>query len=152
MRVAIGSDHAGYQLKNRLRDSLHAEGYDVLDLGAHAPQPSDYPDFASLVGRAVASRDAERGVLVCGTGIGVCIAANKIPGIRAASVSEPVSARLAREHNDANVVCFGERIVGPDLAEEIVHVFLATPFSNGERHVRRIAKLAELENIMQNAK
>lgn len=145
MRVAIGSDHAGYQLKNRLRDTLHAEGYEVLDLGAHAPHPSDYSDFAALVGKAVASGDVERGVLVCGTGIGVCIAANKVQGVRAASVSEPVSARMAREHNDANIICFGERIVGPDLAEEIVHVFLATPFSNGERHVRRIAKVAELE-------
>jgi len=146
MRVAIGSDHAGFQLKNRLRDTLHAQGYEVVDLGTHSPQRCDYSDFASLVGSAVASGDADRGVLVCGTGIGVSIAANKVRGIRAAAVSDPVSARMAREHNDANIVCFGERIVGPDLAEEIVRTFLTTSFSDIARHARRIAKIAELEN------
>lgn len=146
MRVAIGSDHAGYLLKNRLRDVLHAQGHEVLDYGAHGPQPVDYPDFASQVGHAVASGKAERGVLVCGTGIGVCIAANKVRGVRAASVSEPVSARMAREHNDANIICFGERIVGSDLAEEIVYTFLTTRFSEVDRHARRIAKIAELES------
>jgi ribose 5-phosphate isomerase B len=145
MKVAIGSDHAGFQLKNRLRDSLHAEGHEVVDLGTHSSQRCDYTDFAARVGAAVAAGEAERGVLVCGTGIGVSIAANKIHGIRAAAVSDPVSARMSREHNDANIVCFGERIVGPDLAEEIVHTFLATPFSEIERHARRIAKIAELE-------
>lgn len=146
MRVAIGSDHAGYQLKNRLRGILRAEGHEVLDFGAHGPQPVDYPDYAARVGQAIASGAAERGVLICGTGIGVCIAANKVRGIRAASVSEPVSARMAREHNDANVICFGERIVGADLAEEIVHTFLNTPFSHIDRHARRIAQISDLEN------
>lgn len=146
MKIAIGSDHAGFHLKNRLRDMLRAEGHHVLDLGADSPEASDYPDFAAQVGRAVASGMAERGVLVCGTGAGICIAANKIPGVRAAAVSEPVTARLARSHNDANIVCIGERIVGPELAVEIVRVFLETPFSEGERHVRRINKIAELEN------
>ena len=94
MRVAIGSDHAGYQLKNRLRDILHAEGHEVLDVGAHGPQPSDYSDFAALVGRAVAGHDVERGILVCGTGIGVSIAANKVPGVRAASVEELIDNRI----------------------------------------------------------
>jgi len=146
MKIAIGSDHAGYHLKNRLRDLLRAEGHQVVDLGADSPEASDYPDYAALVGRVVAAGEVERGVLVCGTGAGICMAANKIPGVRAAAVSEPVTARLSRSHNDANIVCIGERIVGPELAIEIVRAFLETPFSNGERHIRRINKITELEN------
>ncbi len=146
MRVAIGSDHAGFHLKNYLRDLLSREGHEVLDAGANTPESSDYPDYAARVGRLVVSGEAERGILVCGTGAGICIAANKIPGVRAAAVSEPVTARLARLHNDANIICFGERIVGPELAADIVRVFLETPFSEGERHIRRIRKVADLEN------
>jgi ribose 5-phosphate isomerase B len=146
VRVAIGSDHAGFHLKNYLRDLLSREGHEVLDAGANTPESSDYPDYAARVGRLVVSGEAERGILVCGTGAGICIAANKIPGVRAAAVSEPVTARLARLHNDANIICFGERIVGPELAADIVRVFLETPFSEGERHIRRIRKVADLEN------
>lgn len=146
MRVAIGSDHAGFHLKNYLRDRLKNEGHEVIDVGANTPESSDYPDYAARVGRLVVSGEAERGILVCGTGAGICIAANKIPGVRAAAVSEPVTARLARLHNDANIICFGERIVGPELAADIVRVFLETPFSEGERHIRRIRKVADLEN------
>ncbi len=146
MRVAIGSDHAGFHLKNYLRDRLKNEGHEVIDVGANTPESSDYPDYAARVGRLVVSGEAERGVLVCGTGAGICIAANKIPGVRAAAVSEPVTARLARLHNDANIICLGERIVGPELAADIVRVFLETPFSEGERHIRRIRKVADLEN------
>lgn len=146
MRVAIGSDHAGFHLKNYLRDLLKNEGHEVIDVGANTPESSDYPDYAARVGRLVVSGEAERGVLVCGTGAGICIAANKIPGVRAAAVSEPVTARLARLHNDANIICFGERIVGPELAADIVRVFLETPFSEGERHIRRIRKVTDLEN------
>ena len=146
MRIAIGSDHAGFSLKNHLRDALSADGYVVQDVGALILDPADdYPDFAALVGQAVASGKAKLGILVCGTGAGIGMAANKIPGVRAAPVSEPVTARLARSHNDANVVCIGERIVGIEVAEEIVRAFLATPFSEGERHIRRIKKIIELE-------
>src|SRR2546421_9497365 len=137
MKVAIGSDHAGFHLKNRLRDLLRAEGHEVLDVGTNSPESSDYPDFAARVGAEIMSGAAERGVLVCGTGVGMSIAANKVHGIRAAAASESVSARLSRTHNDANVICIGERIVGPEVAAEIVRTFLSTDFSHGERHLRR---------------
>ncbi len=145
MKIAIGSDHAGFVLKNRLRDQLIADGHDVVDLGAHSTVSSDYPDYAATVGNAVVAGMAVRGVLVCGTGVGISIAANKVHGVRAAAVSEPVSARLARSHNDANIICVGERIVGIEVAFEIVRVFLETPFSEGERHIRRIDKVSQLE-------
>lgn len=145
MKLSIGSDHAGLTLKNLLRDFLKGEGHEVTDHGTYTPESADYPDFAALVGRAVLAGQSELGVLVCGTGIGVSIAANKLHGIRAAAVSEPVSARYARSHNNANVVCIGQRIVGDEVAIEIVRVFLSTPYSHGERHQRRIEKIAVLE-------
>lgn len=145
MRVVIAADHAGFLMKNQLRDMLRDEGYEVEDLGTMSSASTDYPDYAAQVARAVASGSADRGVLVCGTGVGMSIAANKIPGIRAAAVSEPVSARLSRQHNDANVVCFGERVVGLEVATDIVHTFLTTEFSGGERHLRRLAKISALE-------
>ena len=146
MKIAIGSDHAGFNLKNKMRDMLVAEGHDVNDVGAHSAESSDYPDYAEKVGKAVVEGKSQIGVLCCGTGVGISMAANKIHGIRAAAVSEPVSARLARSHNDANVLCIGERIVGVEVAEEIVKAFLETPFSEGERHKRRIEKIAKLES------
>jgi ribose 5-phosphate isomerase B len=146
MKLAIGSDHAGFNLKNRLRDLLRTEGHDVTDYGTNSPESTDYPDYAELVGQAVVGGRAELGVLVCGTGVGVSIAANKVHGVRAAAASEAVSARFARSHNNANVVCIGERIVGPEVADAIVHTFLETAFSEGERHVRRINKITQLEN------
>jgi ribose 5-phosphate isomerase B len=146
MKIAVGSDHAGLRLKNLLRDRLREQGHAVEDLGTVSEESTDYPDFAVRVGRAVTGGEAERGLLVCGTGVGISIAANKVPGVRAAAVSEPVSARLARSHNDANVLCVGQRIVGEEMAEEIVRVFLDTPFSGGERHCRRIEKIVALEN------
>ena len=146
MKIAIGSDHAGFMLKNRLRDMLHAKGYEVTDYGTQTPESSDYPDYAALVGHAVVAGKADRGVFVCGTGIGVSIAANKVHGVRAAAVSDPVTARLGRSHNNANIVCVGERIIGIEMAEAIVQTFLDTPFSEGERHIRRIAKVSELEH------
>src|SRR5262249_34905482 len=115
------------------------------DHGTNSPDSTDYPDYAALVGRAVVSGQAELGILVCGTGVGVSIAANKIHGVRAAAASEPVSARFARSHNNANIVCIGERIVGGAVAEAIVNTFLETPFSQSERHVRRINKITKLE-------
>ncbi len=145
MKIAVGSDHAGFHVKNSLRDMLRAEGHEVMDMGADSAESSDYPDFAARVGRAVASGQAERGVLVCGTGVGMSIAANKIRGVRAAACSEPVTASLSRSHNNANVVCLGERIVGPEVASAIVRTFMETPFSEGERHIRRIGKITRLE-------
>ena len=146
MKIAIGSDHAGFNLKNKLRDQLVAEGHEVADVGTNSPESTDYPDYAEKVGQAVVEGKAQLGVLCCGTGVGISIAANKIHGIRAAAVSEPVSARLARSHNDANVVCIGERIVGVEVGAEIVKTFLETPFSEGDRHKRRIEKITKLEN------
>jgi ribose 5-phosphate isomerase B len=143
MKIAIASDHGGWRLKNDLRDRLTAAGHEVSDLGGNE-QRSDYPDFGAAVGRAVASGAAERGVLVCGSGIGVCIAANKVPGVRAANVNETTSARLFREHNDGNVICLGERLVGPELAWEIVESFLATDHQGG-RHAERVAMIRQLE-------
>ncbi|HSV73179.1 MAG TPA: ribose 5-phosphate isomerase B [Chthonomonadales bacterium] len=145
MRIAIASDHAGYHLKNQLRDTLRAEGYQVEDLGADGGKSSDYPDYAVQVAKAVSLGEAERGVLICGTGVGMSLAANRVRGVRAAAVSEPVTARLSREHNDANVVCIGERIVGPEMALDIVRTFLSARFSEGERHVRRIGKITALD-------
>ena len=145
MKIAVGADHAGYLLKNRLAESLKSWGHEVIDFGTNAPDSTDYPDYAALVGRAVTDKKADRGVLICGTGVGMSIAANKIAGIRAAAVSDPVTARLTRNHNDANIVCIGERIVGPEVAEEIVRTFVSAEFSRGERHVGRIQKICGLE-------
>lgn len=145
MKWYLGADHAGFHLKELLRERLVALGDEVVDLGTvNGEESVDYPDFGERVARAVAERQDGFGLLVCGTGIGISIAANKVPGIRAARVTEPYSARMAREHNDANVLCIGERVTGPGLAEEIVRVFRETPFSGG-RHQRRIDKIAALE-------
>lgn len=136
MRIAIGSDHAGFELKEILEEWLRVAGHEVTDLGCHSPERADYPSAAQAVARAVTGLEAERGVLVCGSGIGVSIAANRIPGIRAALVSEPLSARLSRAHNDANVVCLGSRLVGLEMACEILRVFLETPFEGGRHQTR----------------
>lgn len=144
MKIAMASDHAGYKLKAELAERLRQAGHDVQDLGGSAER-SDYPGMGQLVGQAVASGQAERGVLVCGSGIGIAIAANKVPGVRAATISEPLSARLAREHNDLNVLCLGERIIGPEMAWECTQVFLATAHSTEGRHAVRVAQIADLE-------
>ncbi|HEY9722161.1 MAG TPA: ribose 5-phosphate isomerase B [Oscillatoriaceae cyanobacterium] len=146
MRIAIASDHAGHCLKDLLADRLRAEGHTVSDLGGNSER-SDYPEPAAAVGRAVAEGDAQRGILVCGSGIGVSIAANKIPGIRAAVIGEPLSARLAREHNDLNVLCLGERLIGAEMALEIVRIFLSTPHAGG-RHAQRVALIHELDGSL----
>lgn len=140
MRIAIGADHAGYILKDHLQARLAEAGHELRDFGAHSADSVDYPDFAAEVARAVADGSAERGILVCGSGIGMAIAANRHRGIRAAACADLYSARLCREHNDANVLTLGSRIVAPPLAEAIVDLFLATPFAGG-RHQRRVAKL-----------
>ena len=144
MRVAVGADHAGYALKEALKKKIGELGHEIVDLGTHSTASVDYPDFGAAVGRAVVEGSAERGVCVCGSGIGISIAANKIHGVRAALVSEPVSARLCREHNDANVLCLGERLIGVALAEAAVEAFLSTAFLGG-RHAARVGKLSALD-------
>jgi ribose 5-phosphate isomerase B len=140
LRIAVGSDHAGFPLKAALAGWLKDLGHEVMDLGTHSTDSVDYPLIGFDVASRVADGQAERGVLVCGSGIGVSIAANRVAGARAALVQEPLSARLAREHNDANVVCMGSRLIGEEMAREILKVFLDTPFEGG-RHQRRIDQL-----------
>jgi ribose 5-phosphate isomerase B len=148
MRIALGSDHAGYDLKALLAMALTEWGHDTLDLGTdNATDSVDYPDFGAAVGRSVASGDCELGVAVCGSGIGISIAANKVPGVRAAVVHDVTSAHLAREHNHANVLCLGSRLTGPAVAVEALAAWLnATPALG--RHVTRIAKLDELDGLL----
>ena len=143
--IAIGSDHAGYEAKELMKRELEALGVEVIDKGAHGLESVDYPDFGAAVGRAVASGEVERGVLVCGSGIGISMAANKVPGVRAALCWNEETARLAREHNDANILCFGARLIKPDLAARIVRVFIETEFAGG-RHALRVEKLSQLDN------
>jgi ribose 5-phosphate isomerase B len=138
--IIIGSDHAGFDLKERVKEWLGARGFEVEDVGAHAPEQVDYPDFAHLVADAVGNGRRARGVLVCGTGIGVSMAANRHAGVRAAVVCNEDTARLAREHNDANVLALGGRTLDPLVAERILDIWLETPFAGG-RHARRVAKI-----------
>jgi ribose 5-phosphate isomerase B len=148
MRIALGSDHAGYDLKTLLKSSLESWGHDVVDLGTNsAAEPVDYPDYGAAVGRAVVSRDVELGVAVCGSGIGIAMAANKVPGVRAAVVHDVTSGHLAREHNHANVLCMGGRLIGPIVAVETLEAWLtAEPQS---RHDARIEKLTELDDVLK---
>jgi ribose 5-phosphate isomerase B len=143
-RIAIGSDHAGFELKSYLVDRLRAAGHDVTDLGTDSADPVDYPIFCSAVGRAVRDGAADIGIVLGGSGQGEQLAANKVRGVRAALCNDLYTARMARAHNDANVLSIGARIVGVGLADEIVDLFVSTPFDGG-RHARRVAQLAELE-------
>jgi ribose 5-phosphate isomerase B len=143
-RIAIGSDHAGFPLKEQLAEHLREQGHEVEDLGTHSEESVDYPEYGAAVARAVVSGDADYGVCVCGTGIGIGIAANKVKGARAAVVHDATSARMARQHNDANVVCVGARLTGPQAAEDAVDAFLEASFEGG-RHQRRIDEITELE-------
>jgi ribose 5-phosphate isomerase B len=144
VKVAIGSDHAGLSLRAAVRDALQKRGAEVADLGPFAADSVDYPDFALLVARRVAAGECQLGVLVCGTGIGMSIAANKVHGVRAAVCTTEFEARAARSHNDANVLCLGERVVGTGLGTAILEAFLDTPFEAG-RHARRVQKIADAE-------
>ena len=144
MKVAIGSDHAGYLLKERIGQWLADYGYEVLDVGTYSEERVDYPDFGAKVGIAVARGEAERGVAVCGSGQGICMAANKVAGIRAGVVRDLEDATMIRRHNDANVACFGERFTTPEIALDALRVFLETPFDGG-RHQGRVEKLAGLD-------
>ncbi len=146
MRIAIGSDHAGFELKNHIAGFLKASGHEVVDLGAHTYQPlDDYPDFAKAVGEAVRDGTVERAVLICGSGVGASVAANKIVGVRAAMCHDTYSAHQGVEHDDMNVLVLGSRIVGVALAEELVQAYLRAKFSNEERHVRRLGKVKAIE-------
>lgn len=145
MRIAMGADHAGYELKDELHRQLTAAGHTVVDFGTDSAASTDYPDYAKQVAQSVAGGGADRGILVCSTGVGMSIAANKVRGVRAALAFNVDEVRLTREHNDANVLALGARYVDATAAGELVKTFLETPFSGGERHARRLAKVAELE-------
>ena len=142
--IALGADHAGYELKEALKGWLINQGLHVLDLGTHSTESVDYPDYAALVGEAVADHKVERGLLVCGTGIGMAMAANKVPGVRAALCGDLYTARMSREHNDANVLVLGGRLMGADMGADILRAWLETDFAGG-RHARRVAKIADIE-------
>jgi ribose 5-phosphate isomerase B len=145
MRVAIGADHAGFPLKETVIQAVEVAGHTVLDLGICTPEPSDYPDAALAVGRALQRAEADRGILLCGSGVGVSIAANKLRGIRAGVCHDIYSAHQSVEHDDMNVLCLGPRVIGPSLAVDLVNAFLRARFSGEERHRRRVAKIAAME-------
>jgi ribose 5-phosphate isomerase B len=145
MKIALSADHAGYQLKQELVARLAQQGHDVVDLGTHSSAPVDYPDSAEAVARMLREGQAERGIIVCGSGAGVSIAASKFPGIRAAVCHDTYSARQAVEHDDMNVLCLGSRVIGPALAVELVNAFLGATFSGEDRHLRRLHKIFDIE-------
>jgi ribose 5-phosphate isomerase B len=145
MRVAIGADHGGFTLKEALLQGLRDDGYELLDAGTHSPEPVDYPDYARAVAEAVSREEAERGVIVCGSGVGASIVANKFPGIRAGLCHDNYSAHQGVEHDDMNVLCLGARVIGQELALELARAFLAARFSGEDRHRRRLAKVQEIE-------
>lgn len=142
--IALGSDHGGFELKEIIKQHLQEKGYEVKDFGTHSQESCDYPYYGKIVGQAVASGECEKGILVCGTGIGISLAANKVHGVRAAVCSDTFSAKYTRLHNDANILAMGGRVVGPGLALELVDVFLGTEFEGG-RHQRRIDQLMAIE-------
>ncbi len=142
MKISIGSDHGGYQLKQMVIDHLRTRGFEVLDRGCDVPVSCDYPQYAKKVTDDINAGEAELGILICGTGIGMSMAANKAAGIRAALCHDVFSAKACKEHNNANVLCMGARVIGPGLAMMITDTFLDTPFSNDERHIRRISQFS----------
>src|SRR5579864_852137 len=144
MKIALGADHAGFELKEKLKKFLDGRGWDVADVGTHSTDSVDYPDFAQKVGERIAHKKSDLGILVCGSGIGMSIAANKVPGVRAAHVSNLTEAQLSREHNNANVLALGARFLDEKQATEIVTKWLATPFSGG-RHEKRVEKISKIE-------
>ena len=144
MKIAIGSDHGGFSVKEIAKPHLEKLGYEVIDFGTNTPDSCHYPIYAEKVARAVASGEADKGILICGTGIGMSIAANKIPGIRAAAVSDCFTAKATRQHNDSNILCLGERTVGPGLALMLMETFLSTEFEGG-RHQTRVDMISALE-------
>ena len=149
MRIAIGSDHAGFQLKRTLGQWLLDNGYEVTDVGTYSEDRVDYPHYGALVGQAVARGEADLGVAVCGSGQGICMAANKVPGVRGGVIRDDADAEMTRRHNDANVACFGERFTEPEAAIEALQVFLSTPFDGG-RHEARVEQLGRLDQTHGN--
>ncbi len=145
MKIAIGSDHGGFKLKEIIKEYLIKKGYDVSDLGCYSEESVDYPDYAEKVAKAVAKGECDLGVLMCGTGIGISIAANKVKGIRAALCHDGLTARLAKQHNNANIICMGGRTTGVETAKDIIDNFLGSEFEGG-RHLRRINKIKDIEN------
>jgi ribose 5-phosphate isomerase B len=146
MKIVFGCDHAGFLLRQEILDTVRKAGHTILDVGTDSPAPVDYPDIAERVGRALLEKKAERGILVCGSGVGACIAANKMPGIYAGVCHDTYSAHQGVEHDDMNVLCLGSRIVGPELAREIVQAYLGAKFSKEERHRRRVDKVRAIES------
>ena len=145
MRIALGADHAGYPLKTEVLRFLQENGHEVLDLGTHSTEPVDFPDYAKVVGEKVQEGVAERGILVCGSGVGACVAANKLKGIRAALCHDTYTAHQGVEHDDINVLCLGGRVIGSALAFDILRTWLSAKFTGAERHQRRVAKIVALE-------
>lgn len=145
MKVAVASDHAGFPLKGRVIEELRREGFEVADLGTGSTEPVDYPDYSKAIAEAVLSGDAGRGILLCGSGAGACVAANKFRGIRAATCHDCFSARQCVEDDDVNVLCLGARVIGPELAVDLVRTYLKARFSGYDRHRRRLAKVASFE-------
>jgi ribose 5-phosphate isomerase B len=151
MKIAIGADHGGFVLKSIIVTFLKELGHDVVDVGTDSESPVDYPDYARAVSLEILGKRVERGILICGSGVGACVAANKIPGIRAALCHDPFCARQGVEDDNVNVLCLGARIIGPGLAKDIAKIWLAATFSGEERHVRRLAKVDEIEKeFMKN--
>ncbi|HNB51664.1 MAG TPA: ribose 5-phosphate isomerase B [Anaerolineales bacterium] len=145
MKIAIAADHGGFPLKPTILDAVRAAGHEPLDLGTFTPDAVDYPDYAKKIGDAIHAGQAERGILLCGSGVGACIAANKIPGIYAGLAHDTYSAHQGVEHDDMNVLCLGARIIGPEVAKELVEAFLSAKFTAEERHLRRTGKVREME-------
>jgi len=145
MKIAIGSDHRGYEVKKRLVALLQGLGHEVVDLGTNAADSVDYPDFAFLVAAEVGEGRCERGVLLCGTGLGMCIAANKVKNVRAVTCHDRITAEMSRRHNDANILCLSAHLLGDDLVETVVRIWLETPFEDG-RHARRVEKITQYEH------
>ena len=143
--IALAADHAGFELKEKIAGYLEAKGFEVMDLGTHDQEPVDYPDFARAIGKVLQEEKAERGILVCGSGVGACVAANKMSNVRAGLCHDIYSAHQGVEHDDINVLCLGARVIGEELAQELVSAFLAARFTAEERHVRRLAKIKAME-------
>jgi len=145
MRIAVATDHAGFPHKARVMEVVRAAGHEVLDLGTHSTDPVDYPDYARAIGEAIQRGQAERGILLCGSGVGACVAVNKMTGLRGGVCHDTYSAHQGVEHDDMNVLCLGARIIGPELVPELVRAFLEARFTGEERHVRRLAKVKAIE-------
>lgn len=146
MKVAVGCDHGGFDLKGVIIDFLKKEGHEVIDLGTNSKEPCDYPDFSLAVGKCVAEKKADRGIILCGSGVGASVAANKVPGVRAGLCHDTFSAHQGKEDDDTNVLCMGARVIGPQLALEVLKAWMHAEFSGAERHVRRLQKVLKIES------